>query len=335
MRTTPSEYDYIVVGAGSAGCVVARRLVDAGHCVLLIENGREDHNPAIHDPGRMWELWESPDDYAYRTEPQRDAAGTQVFWPRGKVLGGSSALNGMIYVRGHRSDYDAWARQGAAGWSFDEVLPYFKRSEDFEGGTSPHHGVGGPLPVTRNHAPNPVSTAFVEACTEAGIPHNDDCNGTEILGAGLLHRNIRDGRRVSAWVAFVQPIIGNPLLTVLTSTLVTRVVLDRGRAVGVEVARNGKHTTIRCGTEVVLSAGAIGSPQLLMLSGMGPADDLRRLGIAVEADLPGVGANLHDHLLAPIVFESALPVPRARPTSWRRSSSPRPIRRSRPRTCNR
>ena len=170
MGAAHTDYDHIVVGAGSAGCALARRLVDAGRSVLLIETGGRDDNPAIHDPGRLWELWNSPQDHAYTTEPQRHADGTQVFWPRGKVLGGSSALNGMIYVRGHRADYDDWAAGGATGWSYDEVLPYFKRSEDFEDGASAYHGAGGPLPVTRNHAPNPVTSAFMAACQQYGIP---------------------------------------------------------------------------------------------------------------------------------------------------------------------
>ncbi|WP_406162586.1 GMC family oxidoreductase [Streptomyces canus] len=310
MRAAHTEYDHIVVGAGSAGCAVARRLIDAGRSVLLIETGGRDDNPAIHDPGRLWELWNSPQDHAFTTEPQRHANGAQVFWPRGKVLGGSSALNGMIYVRGHRSDYDDWAmRYGATGWSYDEVLPYFKRSEDFEDGPSAYHGAGGPLPVTRNHSPNPVTSAFMAACEQYGIPYNDDCNAEEILGVNLIHRTIRDGRRVSAWTAFVQPVLDNPLLTVRTGALVTRVLVAGGRAVGVEVFHEGHTDTVRCSGDVVLSAGTIGSAQLLLLSGIGPADELRALGIGVTADLPGVGGNLHDHTLTPVVWESARAVP--------------------------
>ncbi|MFI6467299.1 GMC family oxidoreductase [Streptomyces sp. NPDC050528] len=310
--TTPARtaYDHIVVGAGSAGCVVARRLVDAGRSVLLIEAGGPDTNPALHDPGRMWELWTSPEDYAYLTEPQQHADGTRVFWPRGKVVGGTSAINAMIHVRGHRSDYDDWAaRYGATGWSYDEVLPYFKRSEDFEDGPSEFHGSGGPLPVTRNHSPNPVSLAFVEACEQYGIPYNDDCNGEEILGVNLLHLNIRDGRRVSAWTAFVQPVLDSPLLTVLTGASVTRVLVEGGRARGVEYVADGQLTAVRCADDVVLSGGTIGSAHLLLLSGIGPADQLRALGVDLVTDLPGVGANLHDHALTPVVYESARPVP--------------------------
>ncbi|MEU6375435.1 GMC family oxidoreductase N-terminal domain-containing protein [Streptomyces sp. NPDC046909] len=310
MRAAHSVYNHIVVGAGSAGCAVTRRLVDAGRSVLLVETGGRDDNPAIHDPGRLWELWNSPQDHAYITEPQRHADETQVLWPRGKVLGGSSALNGMIYVRGHCSDYDGWAdRYGAKGWSYDEVLPYFKRSEDFEDGPSDFHGADGPLPVTRNHDPNPVTSAFMAACEEYGIPYNDDCNAEEILGVNLLHRTIRDGRRVSSWTAFVEPVRASPRLTVRTGALVTRVLVEGGRAVGVELLRGGRTETVRCSGDVILSAGTIGSAQILLLSGIGPADELRALGIGVTADLPGVGRNLHDHTLTPVVWESVRDIP--------------------------
>jgi len=306
-----AEYDHVIVGAGSAGCVIARRLVDAGRTVALVEAGGLDDNPAIHDPGRAWELWDSPEDYAYMTEPQDHALKTSVSWPRGKVLGGSSALNGMIYVRGARADFDNWAYNGAAGWSYAEVLPYFLKSEDFEDGPSTYHATGGPLPVTRNHHPNPVSLAFLDACADYGIPRNDDCNGEEILGAGLSHHTIRNGRRASVWTSFMLPVRGNALLTVVTGAQATRLLLREDgsagvRAVGVELD-DGR--LLRSGGDVVVSGGVVGSPQLLLLSGIGPADDLRELGIDVRADLPGVGANLHDHMLATILYESAKTVP--------------------------
>ncbi len=328
--TGSQEFDHIVVGAGSAGCVIARRLVDAGRRVALIEAGGPDHNPAIHAPDRAWELWNSPEDWAYTTEPQQHSLKTSVFWPRGKVLGGSSALNGMIYVRGAKSDFDNWAYNGAVGWSYNDVLPYFKRSEDFEDGPDFYHGAGGPLPVIRNHDPNPVTVAMLEAAAETGIPLNDDPNADTIMGAGLVHQNVRDGRRMSAWTSFVEPVLGSPLLTVLTGAQVTSLVFDgAGRAAGVRLSRQAvvyghgtdaagttvpaalgewPATQLRCSGDVVLSAGVIGSAQLL-LSGIGPAADLRPLGIDVLADVPGVGANLHDHALATVLYESAQKVP--------------------------
>ena len=325
------EFDHIVVGAGSAGCVIARRLVDAGRRVALVEAGGPDYNPAIHQPNRSWELWNSPEDWAYNTEPQEHSLKTPLFWPRGKVLGGSSALNGMIYIRGAKSDFDAWAYNGAPGWSYTDVLPYFKKSEDYEDGPSDYHGAGGPLPVTHIKEPNPATVAMIEAAAEVGVPRNDDPNADDILGVGLTHMTVRDGRRMSAWTAFIEPIVDSPLLTVITSAQVNRLVFNgSGRAVGVRLSRPGlvysfrtdpgdcaprpalpawTATELRCSGDVIVSGGVIGSPQLLLLSGIGPADDLRPLGIEVRTDLGGVGANLHDHALATILYSAARKVP--------------------------
>ncbi|HEY3882691.1 MAG TPA: GMC family oxidoreductase N-terminal domain-containing protein [Trebonia sp.] len=325
------EFDHILVGAGSAGCVIARRLVDAGRRVALIEAGGPDYNPAIHQPNRSWELWNSPEDWAYTTEPQRHSLKTSLFWPRGKVLGGSSALNGMIYVRGAKSDFDAWAYNGAPGWSYADVLPYFKKSEDHEDGAGQYHGAGGPLPVTRIKEPNPATTAMIEAAAETGVPRNDDPNADDILGVGLTHMTVRDGRRMSTWTAFIEPVVDSPLLTVITSAQVKNLVFDgAGRAAGVCLSRPGlvyahrtdpadslphpvlpewTTTELRCSGDVIVCGGAVGTPQLLLLSGIGPADDLRSLGLDVRADLPGVGANLHDHALATLLYESARKIP--------------------------
>jgi len=321
-----SEFDHVIVGAGSAGCVIARRLVDAGRTVALIEAGGPDDNPAIHDPLRAWELWNSQEDWAYLTEPQEHALKTEVCWPRGKVLGGSSCLNGMIYVRGAREDFDNWAYNGAAGWSYEDVLPFFRKSEDFEDGPSAFHGAGGPLPVARNHDPNPASVAFLQACAQYGVPLNDDPNGETIFGAGLCHLTVRGGRRMSAWTCFVRPVLDRPLLTVITGAQAAGLLFDgAGRVAGVRLTEGGTVLPVITGPDpvapsaapsrvwsagdVIVSGGVIGSPQLLLLSGIGPADDLSLLGLDVRVDLPGVGENLHDHALATVLYGAAREIP--------------------------
>jgi choline dehydrogenase len=297
-------YDVIVVGSGSGGAVIARRLVDAGASVCVIEAGGVDENPAIHDPGRLWELWGSPDDWAYTTVPQPGCNGRRLDIPRGRVLGGSSCLNGMIYIRGHRSDYDAWAAEGCEGWAYEDVLPLFKRSEDFSRGESEYHGAGGPLRVTADYEPHPLLAALVEAAQEVGVPFNADHNGPTQDGVGYCHLMVKDDVRQSQTVAFLRPVLDAANLTVLTGTRARRLVLEGGRCVGVEVG--GRQ--LRAEQEVVLCAGTIESPKLLMLSGIGPAAELARVGVEVAVDLPGVGENLHDHVLSPIVCSSSRPV---------------------------
>ena len=309
----PAVADVVVVGSGSAGSVVARRLAEAGVNVVLLEAGEPDANPAIHDPARLFELWDSEQDWGYRTVPQAACAGRELHWPRGKVLGGSSALNGMIYARGHRSDYDAWAALGNEGWSYDDVLPVFKHSEDFDRGASDYHGAGGPQSVLSRYEPHPVNAAVVAAAQEAGIVFNDDYNGESLDGVAFCQLNVKDGRRQTAATAFLAPVSATAELTVLTGARARRLLVEDGRCVGVELSHEGALAHIRAEREVVVCGGTIESAKLLLLSGIGAADDLKQLGIDVVADLPGVGQNLHDHVLSPVIYGASQTVPGAVP----------------------
>lgn len=304
------QTDFIVVGSGSAGSVLARRLSDANvGSVLLLEAG-EGHvdNNAIHNPAEWATLWNTEVDWGYRTTPQVHTGGRVHDWPRGRVLGGTSCLNAMQYIRGHRSDFDGWAAAGNPGWDYASVLPYFIELEDYEGGASELHGVGGPLHVSllRDKDPSPVSTAFVDACVEVGYPANDDINGTSLEGAGWNPTSIRDRVRQDTWTCFIQPITDRSNLTVRTGAQVARVLVEGDRVTGVELIGGEQMFAAR---EVILSAGAIDSPRLLLQSGIGPAQELRALGIDVVLDLPGVGQNLHDHLLLGVVYEASQPLP--------------------------
>ena len=300
--------DYLVIGAGSAGCVVVNRLVTSGAGrVVLLEAGGPDTNPAIHDPRGVLSLWGSEVDWKYMTEPQDALQGRQVFVSRGKVLGGSSSIYAMLYVRGNQRDYDHWGYLGNEGWSYDAVLPYFIRSEKNSRGASKYHGVDGPLHVRDNPAPSPVAKAFPHGCVELGFkgPEWDYNGGVQEEGAGMYQMNITpEGKRCSSAVAFLYPVQDRPELQIVTGGQATRILVEKGRAVGVEYIKDGKTERIRAEREVIVSAGTFDSPKLLMLSGFGPAAHLKEHGIPVVADLPGVGQNLQDHLLMPVFYNS-------------------------------
>ena len=292
------RYDYIIVGAGSAGCVLAARLTETpGVRVLLLEAGRPDNSWQIDMPAAVGSLLSSDRfNWNYISEPEPYLDGRRLTHPRGKVLGGSSSINGMVYIRGHAKDYDGWARAGAAGWSYADVLPYFKRAEQhFLGGDS-YHGAEGPLAVfAPDFRQSPLAAAFVDAAVQAGYPLSADVNGAQQEGFGRIDRTTRNGRRWSAARAYLRPALARPGLVAQTEALVHRILIEKNRAVGVEYSVRGRRQKAQADAEVIVSGGAINSPQILLLSGIGPADELRALGIEPLHDLPAVGAHLNDH----------------------------------------
>jgi choline dehydrogenase-like flavoprotein len=293
-------YDYVVVGGGSAGCVLARRLTEDPEVrVLLLEAGGGDWDPLIHIPLGVGKIWQKRlHDWGYDTEPEPNLNGRCIEVLRGKVLGGSSSINFMAHIRGQRGDYDRWERSGLSGWSYANLLPYFKRTETWQDGSAPHRGENGPIGVGYTNRTDPLVGATLEAARSAGFPIYDDINGGEPEGFGLSQSTIAHGHRASAAVAYLRPVRGRANLKLEMGALATRIVFEGQRAVGVEYLKGGALRQVRTERELILAGGAINSPQLLMLSGIGDADQLRPLGIAVKGHLPGVGANLQDHLSA-------------------------------------
>lgn len=302
-------FDFIVIGAGSAGCALAHRLSeDPGNRVLLLEAGGRDRNMWIHIPvGYYRTIFDPRLGWGYETEPEPELNGRRVPWPRGKVLGGSSSINGLVYIRGQRQDFDHWRQLGNPGWSFEDVLPYFRRAEDQARGADDFHGVGGPLGVCDSEKHELVE-AYIAAGKEIGIPFNPDFNGPTQEGVGYFQLTNRKGLRCSAATAYLKPARRRPNLKIETGALVSHIVVEGRRATGVVFRRNGAETTVHANREVILSAGAINSPQILQLSGIGPAEHLRAHGIEVIHDLPGVGRNLQDHFQARSVYRCTRPI---------------------------
>jgi choline dehydrogenase len=300
------QFDYVIVGAGSAGCVLANRLTASGkHSVLLLEAGPKDRHLWIHVPLGYGKLFKDKAvNWMYETEPEPGLNGRKVFQPRGKVLGGSSSINGLLYLRGQHEDYDRWRQLGNTGWGFQDVLPFFKKAEDQQRGGDEFHGTGGPLPVSDTRHPDPLSDAFIAAAVEIGVPFNADFNGATQEGVGLFQTTTRRGRRASTAVAYLRPAMKTGKLRVETGAHAQRILFEGRRAVGIAYKQNGVVHTARARKEVLISSGAYNSPQLLQLSGVGPAELLRQHGIDMVLDAPGVGHDLQDHMQVRVMMRA-------------------------------
>jgi len=309
MTDSQESYDFIVTGAGSAGCAVAGRLSESGrYRVLLLEAGPRDTNPWIHIPLGYTRSFTNPKvNCMFDSEPEKGLNDRVLYQPRGKVLGGTSSINGMVYMRGTPSDYDGWRQRGCEGWDWDSVLPFFKKAEDQERGADDFHGVGGPLHVS-NPVLSPLGDAMVKVAIEAGIPRNDDFNGARQEGVGYYQTTTTNRRRWSSARAYLGPAKGRQNLTIATEAHATRILFEDGKAVGVEYQTPRGRLTARARREIVVSGGVYGSPQLLQLSGLGPGELLRKFGIPVVREMPGIGAHLHDHFNTYLVFRCPLPI---------------------------
>ena len=305
------EFDYIIVGAGSAGCVLANRLSASGkHKVLLLEAGPPDRNPWIHIPMGYGKLFSHPElNWRYQTAPEPELNGRRIYHPRGKVLGGSSSINGLVYMRGQHRDYDLWRQMGCDGWGWDDVLPYFKRSMDQTRGGSTWHGTDGPLAVSDQCETHQLCDAFIAAGVETGLPLNSDFNGADQEGVGYFQTTARNGWRCSSATGYLRPTRGRKNLEIITGAHVTRLIMEGLRATGVRFIREGIEEEVFARGEVLLSAGAINSPQILELSGIGDGDRLPALGVELVHHAPNVGAKLQDHLQARLVMQASNRLP--------------------------
>ncbi|MCY4001329.1 MAG: choline dehydrogenase [Bacteroidetes bacterium] len=313
-----SSYDYVIVGAGAAGCVVAHRLAEDPHVrVLLLEAGPPDHSPLIHMPAGFAKLTGKSVNWCFKTVPQKHLNHREMHYPQGRTLGGSTSINAMIYIRGHRLDYEEWKNLGCAGWGYDDVLPYFKKSENNERFVNEYHAQGGPLNVADQIQSNPLTRAFVRSAQEVGIPYNPDLNGAQQSGVSYYQVTQRNVRRESAATAFLRPT--PPNLTILTRAMATRILLSHGRATGIEYVTKKSRVHIHAEREVILSGGAVNSPKLLLLSGIGPANELTPLGIKVHHDLPGVGKNFQDHMDVYLAAKSIQPISYNGHDRWNRA----------------